>query len=173
MLLLFVFEFFIFRLVFFKLFWKSWKNDAQRFFAMKFCILQGGQKAGGGIGHHPYIYIYIYIHKYIYIYIYMLCIHVCIYIYTYIYIYIHTYIHAIHTYVGCYGGAVSTGDRGGATGAAAKNKYVYTYIYIYIHMDSLRGSSVKIGTIQRRLAWPLRKDDTHKSRSVNNLYIYI
>ena len=40
-------------------------------------------------------------------------------------------------------------------------------------MDSLRGSSVKIGTIQRRLAWPLRKDDTHKSRSVNNIYIYI
>ena len=35
-------------------------------------------------------------------------------------------------------------------------------------LDSLRGSSVKIGTIQRRLAWPLRKDDTHKSRSVNN-----
>ena len=33
-------------------------------------------------------------------------------------------------------------------------------------MDSLRGSSVKIGTIQRRLAWPLRKDDTHKSRSM-------
>ena len=35
-------------------------------------------------------------------------------------------------------------------------------------MDSLRGSSVKLGTIQRILAWPLRKDDTHKSRSVNN-----
>ena len=35
-------------------------------------------------------------------------------------------------------------------------------------LDSLRGSSVKIGTIQRRLAWPLRKDDTHKSRSVPN-----
>jgi len=34
-------------------------------------------------------------------------------------------------------------------------------------LDSLRGSSVKIGTIQRRLAWPLRKDDTHKSRSVS------
>ena len=32
--------------------------------------------------------------------------------------------------------------------------------------DSLRGSSDKIGTIQRRLAWPLRKDDTHKSRNV-------
>ena len=41
-------------------------------------------------------------------------------------------------------------------------------------MDSLRGSSVKIGTIQRRLAWPLRKDDTHKSRSVNNFFfIYL
>ena len=35
-------------------------------------------------------------------------------------------------------------------------------------LDSFRGSSVKIGTIQRRLAWPLRKDDTHKSRSVPN-----
>ena len=34
--------------------------------------------------------------------------------------------------------------------------------------DSLRGISGKIGTIQRRLAWPLRKDDTHKSRSVPN-----
>ena len=41
-------------------------------------------------------------------------------------------------------------------------------------MDSLRGSSVKIGTIQRRLAWPLRKDDTHKSRSVKTyLSIYL
>ena len=36
-------------------------------------------------------------------------------------------------------------------------------------LDSLRGSSVKIGTIQRKLAWPLRKDDTHTSRSVNNI----
>ena len=37
--------------------------------------------------------------------------------------------------------------------------------------DSLRGSSVKLRTMQRRLAWPLRKDDPHKSRSVytNNL----
>ena len=38
---------------------------------------------------------------------------------------------------------------------------------------SLRGSSVKIGTIQRILAWSLRKDDTHKSRSVHNfLFVY-
>ena len=28
-------------------------------------------------------------------------------------------------------------------------------------LDSLRGSSVKLGAIRRRLAWPLRKDDTH------------
>ena len=34
--------------------------------------------------------------------------------------------------------------------------------------DSLRRSSVEFRTIQRRLAWPLRKDDTHTSRSVNN-----
>ena len=33
--------------------------------------------------------------------------------------------------------------------------------------------SVKIGTIQRRLAWPLRKDDTHKSRSVNNFFVLL
>ena len=37
-----------------------------------------------------------------------------------------------------------------------------------IILDSLRGSSVKHGTIQRILAWPLRKDDTHTSRSVNS-----
>ena len=33
--------------------------------------------------------------------------------------------------------------------------------------------SVKIGTIQRRLAWPLRKDDTHKSRSVTNFFPHL
>ena len=37
-------------------------------------------------------------------------------------------------------------------------------------MGSLQGSSVELGAIQRRLAWPLRKDDTHKSRSVNDFY---
>ena len=40
-------------------------------------------------------------------------------------------------------------------------------------MDPLRRSSVKIGTIQRRLAWPLRKDDTHKSRSVTNFFFNV
>ena len=37
-----------------------------------------------------------------------------------------------------------------------------------LSVDSLWGSSFEIGTIQRRLAWPLRKDDTHTARSVNN-----
>ena len=37
--------------------------------------------------------------------------------------------------------------------------------------EPLRGSSDKIGTMQRRLAWPLRKDDTHKSRSVPSFYV--
>jgi hypothetical protein len=35
-------------------------------------------------------------------------------------------------------------------------------------LEPLRRSSVKIGTIQRRLVWPLRKDDTQKSRMVSN-----
>ena len=46
--------------------------------------------------------------------------------------------------------------------------YIYIYIYIYIHRwhssissDAPRGSSVKIGAIQRILAWPVRKDDAH------------
>ena len=30
------------------------------------------------------------------------------------------------------------------------------------------GSPVKIGTIQRRLAWPLHKDDTHNSVKVSH-----
>ena len=42
------------------------------------------------------------------------------------------------------------------------------------HSDSLRGSSVQVGTKQRRLAWPLRKDGTYTSRSVYiYMYIYI
>ena len=45
----------------------------------------------------------------------------------------------------------------------------YLTIYLLTHLDSLRGSSVEIGTLQRRLAWPQHKDDTHKSRSVDNL----
>ena len=40
-------------------------------------------------------------------------------------------------------------------------------------VDSLRGSSGKLGTIQIILAWPLRKDDTHKSRSVNKVRVSV
>ena len=32
------------------------------------------------------------------------------------------------------------------------------------------GTSDKIGTIQRRLAWPLRKDDTHSTRNGSKLF---
>lgn len=32
-------------------------------------------------------------------------------------------------------------------------------------------TSDKIGTIQRRLAWPLRKDDTHKSRNGPDFFV--
>ena len=35
------------------------------------------------------------------------------------------------------------------------------------------GTSDKIGTIQRRLAWPLRKDDTHKSRNGPNFFLFL
>ncbi|KAG6478359.1 hypothetical protein ZIOFF_061801 [Zingiber officinale] len=34
-------------------------------------------------------------------------------------------------------------------------------------------TSDKIGTIQRRLAWPLRKDDTHKSRNGPNFFFLL
>jgi len=45
--------------------------------------------------------------------------------------------------------------------------------YGKLNVDPLRRfPSVKIGTIQRRLAWPLRKDDTHKSRSVTNFFSF-
>ena len=37
--------------------------------------------------------------------------------------------------------------------------------------DCLRGSSAKIAAMQRSLALPLRKDDTHKSISVNSILL--
>ena len=45
--------------------------------------------------------------------------------------------------------------------------YLSIYLSIYLFTDSIRGSSVEFGTIRRRLAWPLRKDDTYTSKSVN------
>ena len=83
------------------------------------------------------------------------CIHVytCVYIYIYrerdVGVYIYIYIH-IHIYV---------------------DMSLSLSIYIYTHTwDSLRGASVSIGTIWRILAWPLRKDDAHKSIIVNNVW---
>ena len=42
-------------------------------------------------------------------------------------------------------------------------------LYVQHGTDSLQGSSVKLGTMQMILAWTLRKDDTHTSRSVNSM----
>ena len=63
-------------------------------------------------------------------------------------------------------------DPGGVA-AALRNASMWTRRRLFRDTklsDSLRRSSVKIGTVQRRLAWPLRKDDAHKSRSVNNFF---
>ena len=69
----------------------------------------------------------------------------------------------------CWGGSGTGAGEQAPAGALARAE-----------VDSSRGSSDKIETIQRRLAWPLRKDDTHKTRSANNssyvstyIYIYI
>ena len=69
--------------------------------------------------------------------------------------------------MGTFHEASNDGDLFGLVVIRTSNLYIYS-IACKDLLDSLRGSSVKIGTIQRRLAWPLRKDDTHKSRSVNN-----
>ena len=49
----------------------------------------------------------------------------------------------------------------------------FEHFAYFTPVDSLRGSSDKIGTIQRRLAWPLRKNDTHKSRSVTSFLVML
>ncbi len=49
----------------------------------------------------------------------------------------------------------------------------FTVLYINRKWERKVASSEtsdKIGTIQRRLAWPLRKDDTHKSRNGPNFF---
>ncbi|KAG6712527.1 hypothetical protein I3842_05G108100 [Carya illinoinensis] len=43
--------------------------------------------------------------------------------------------------------------------------YVAGFQFLPHRLSVPLGTSDKIGTIQRRLAWPLRKDDTHKSRN--------
>ena len=49
-------------------------------------------------------------------------------------------------------------------GSCLRCWFLSSLLVLVFVVDSLRGSSDKIGTIQRRLVWPLRKDDTHKSR---------
>ena len=52
--------------------------------------------------------------------------------------------------------------------------YVYIYIYICIHIlnkDSLRGSSVEIGTMQVILAWPLRVTCTNREAETFLCYV--
>ena len=44
---------------------------------------------------------------------------------------------------------------------------------VRMRSEPRKRSSAKIGTIQRRLAWPLRKDDTHKSRMYHFLLLRV
>ena len=49
---------------------------------------------------------------------------------------------------------------------------IFQFIYHGFHVSIVSSeTSDKIGTIQRRLAWPLRKDDTHKSRNGPNFFV--
>ena len=45
-------------------------------------------------------------------------------------------------------------------------------VYFQIPSGVTPVSYDKIGTIQRRLAWPLRKDDTHKSRTYHFFFFF-
>ena len=48
------------------------------------------------------------------------------------------------------------------------HKKVYLLIYFYLHGRVSLEISDKIGMIQKRLAWPLHKDDTNKLRNGPN-----
>ena len=88
--------------------------------------------------------IYIYIYREIYI------LHIYIYIYKHIYIYIYIYKHTsvLDRLPVLVGGR--SNQRGNVTTRHESTQ----------PLDSLRGSSVNVGMIQRKLAPPLRKDDT-------------
>ena len=109
-----------------------------------------GAAAAGSCRFHIYIYryrcIYLYMNRCMYV-----CMYVCMYACMYACMYVCMYV--------CM--CVCKQEK-------AVRKKNYKHNNNNNRLDSLRGASVKIGTIQRRLAWPLRKDDTHKSRSVNN-----
>ena len=104
----------------------------------------------------------LYLSLYIYIYIstHITCIHV--YMYTRIHVYMYT---CICTRV-CVRASVHTGH------SSLRCRFrPPCAAFPVAHVDSLRGSSVKFGTIQIILAWPLSQDDTHKSRSGNNFWL--
>ena len=61
------------------------------------------------------------------------------------------------------------GDINSGTGDAGREQGKHLFCSLPSGFPS--GSSDKIGTIQRRLAWPLRKDDTLKSRSVTSFLL--
>ena len=52
-----------------------------------------------------------------------------------------------------------------ATAVERKNDKLQDRWLDYSSMYSIRNTSTKIGTIQRRLAWPLRKDDTQNRKN--------
>ena len=49
-------------------------------------------------------------------------------------------------------------------------QWVVSRMIRMVVLDSLRGSSVKLGTIQIISAWPLRKDDTHTHTHTTDPY---
>ena len=101
------------------------------------------------------MYIYMYLHISLSLYL-----SLSLYIYIYIYMYIYTYIGAgLQAHPPGQGG-----DRRGPAEWPCEDLHRFA--------DALRGSSVRLGTMQRILAWPLRKDDMHTSRSVNEIHCF-
>ena len=56
--------------------------------------------------------------------------------------------------------------------AVTESKDIHSHDLYYLNFGFMMyfGTFDKLGTIQRRLAWPLRKDDTHKSRNGPNFF---
>ena len=61
----------------------------------------------------------------------------------------------------------------GTTVPYSNGCFIKPYIFDRPSMAESFGTSDKIGTIQRRLAWPLRKDDTHKSRNGSKFFLAV
>ena len=99
----------------------------------------------------------------------------------YIYIYIYTHYSFLGS-LGWFGKSQAAARWLACLRIAARMQRVFRCVcsrYFYFHhspsvqepqkvlsVDSLQGSSVNVGMVQTRLAWPLRKDDTHTNREV-------